>query len=94
MPVDWDALESELDRIIDKSAARTDDQLAGRISSVTRFTDEEIKDWFPDPADLKKLARLMNIVQSADDRNRKVNRIVSNAEDFAGVVLTLLGKMT
>jgi len=31
-------------------------------------------------------------VKSAGDRNAKINTIVSNAEEFGGVILTLLGK--
>ena len=55
-------------------------------------TDEEVKELFPKPADTKKLAELMKIVKSAEDRNTKINNIVANAEEFGGVVLTLLGK--
>ena len=92
MAIDWDAFEDGLDQDIDDAADRTDAKLASRISSVTRFTDDEIKALFPDPADTKKLAKLMKIVQSADNRNRKINKIVANAEEFGGIVLTLLSK--
>jgi len=92
MPVDWDQFESDLDSIIESGAQRTDDRLASRISSVTRMTDEEVKELFPKPADAKKLGELMKVVKAAEDRNTKINKIVSNAEDFAGVILTLLEK--
>ena len=92
MPIDWDKFDNDLKESIDKSANKTDTQLASKISSITRMTDEEVIELFPHPADAKKLAELMKIVQSADDRNNKVNKIVSNAEDFGGIVLTLLGK--
>lgn len=92
MPVDWDQFESDLDSIIESAAQRTDDRLASRISSVTRMTDEEVKELFPEPADAKKLGELMKVVKGAEDRNTKINKIVSNAEDFAGVILTLLEK--
>jgi len=92
MPIDWDKFDSDLSDIIDESAKKTDMQLASKISSVTRMTDEDVVELFPRPADAKKLAELMKIVHSADDRNNKVNKIVSNAEDFGGIVLTLLGK--
>lgn len=36
----------------------------------------------------------MKIVLSADGRNKKIDKIVSNAEDFGGIILTLLGKLT
>jgi len=92
MPVDWDEFDSEIDTIIEESAAETDDRLAARISSITRMTEEEVKELFPNPADVKKLTELMKIVKSAENRNSKINRIVSNAEEFGGIVLSLLQK--
>lgn len=92
MPIDWDAFDSEIDSIIETSADATDDRLASRISSITRMTDEEVKELFPEPADVKKLADLMKIVKSAEERNDKINSIVANAEQFGGVVLSLLQK--
>ena len=94
MPIDWDEYDSELDEIIDDSANETDDRLASKISSITRMTDDEVKELFPLPADTKKLAELMKIVNSAENRNSKINNIVSNGEKFGGVILTLLGKFT
>jgi hypothetical protein len=92
MPVNWDELDGEIDSIIDEAAGATDQRLASRISSITRMTDDEVQELFPDPADVKKLSELMRIVKSSEDRNKKINRIVSNAEDFGGVVLSLLQK--
>jgi len=92
MPVNWEEFDSEIDSIIDKSAAETDDRLASRISSITRMTDDEVKELFPNSADVKKLTELMKIVKSSEDRNNKINRIVSNAEEFGGIVLSLLQK--
>lgn len=92
MPVNWDELEKDADTIIADAAKRTDEKLASKISSLTRMTDDEIQELFPDPADVKKLAQLMKIVKSADDRNKKVNNIIANSEQFAGIVLTLLSK--
>jgi len=62
------------------------------MSSITRLTDDEIRKLFPDPADVKKLAELMEIVKRAGDRNQKINQIVENAEELGGIVLTLLQK--
>ncbi len=92
MPIDWDQFDSEVDDIIADCADATDARLASRISRITRMTDEEVQELFPQPADAKKLTELMKIVKSADSRNVKVNRIVSNAERFGGIVLTLLEK--
>lgn len=92
MAIDWDKFDKEADRAIKAAGDRTDEKLASRISSVTRLTDEEIQELFPDPADVKRLKDLMKVVKSAGDRNDKINTIVSNAEEFGGVILTLLGK--
>ncbi len=92
MPIDWDQFDSEVDDIIADSAGATDARLASRISSITRMTEEEVQALFPQPADAKKLTELMKIVKSAESRNVKVNRIVSNAEQFGGIMLTLLEK--
>jgi hypothetical protein len=34
----------------------------------------------------------MRIVKSAEDRNTKINNIVSNAEECAGIMLSLIEK--
>ena len=90
MSINWD--EIELAEIVDDAANETDEELASKISSLTRMTDDEVKELFPNPTDAKKLVELMKIVKSSADRNTKINKIVSNTEEFSGVVLTLLGK--
>lgn len=92
MAIDWGKFQDELDGLVNDAGDKTDKKLAGKISSITRLTDDEVKKMFPDPADVKKLGELMEIVKRAGDRNDKINKIVANAEDFAGIVLTLLGK--
>jgi len=87
MPIDWDMFDSDIDRAIIESAEAT------KISSITRMTDEEVKELFPDPADTKKLVELMKIVKSSEDRNTKINSIVTKADEFGGIVLTLLDKL-
>lgn len=92
MPVDWNSLN--IDKEIDEAGKRTDEKLASKISSITRLTDEEIQKLFPKPADAKKLVELMKIVNGAQARNTKINQIIKNSEDFAGIILTLLKKFT
>jgi hypothetical protein len=91
MAINWN--EIDVDAIIEQEASATDDALASKVSSLTRMTDEEVKELFPEASDVKKLAELMQIVKSSEDRNNKINKIVSNAEEFGGIVLTLLGKL-
>ena len=92
MAINWDKLHRNIDTIIDDSEGRTDARLASQISSVTRLTDDEVRKLFPDPADVKTLAELMEIVKRNTARNKKINNISENIDKFGGVVLTLLGK--
>lgn len=92
MPINWEEFNSGLDEEIQDAADATNDKLASKISSLTRMTDEEVKALFPEPSDIKKLSELMAIVKSAEDKNTKINNIVSNAEKFGGIMVTLIGK--
>ena len=92
MPINWDEFNDGLDEDIQNAADATDDKLASKLSSLTRMTDEEVKELFPVPSDVKKLTELMAIVHSSTDRNTKINNIVTNAEKFGGVMMTLIGK--
>jgi hypothetical protein len=92
MTIDWDKFQDDIDNLVEEAGDRTDIKLAGKISTITRMTDQEVKKLFPDPADVKKLAELMEIVRRAGDRNEKINKIVINAKEFGGIILTLLGK--
>jgi hypothetical protein len=94
MPINWEKFQSDLDQAIEEAGERTDIKLAGKISAITRLTDDEVKKLFPDPADVKKLAELMEIVKGVGERNQKISQIVKNAEEFAGIVLTLLSKFS
>lgn len=86
MALDWK-------KITAKAAKRTDEILASEISSLTRMTDNEIDDLFPEPIDKENLAELMEIVKSADSENQKVDRIIGNIDKFARVVLKLADKV-
>jgi hypothetical protein len=94
MPINWEEFDENLDQAITESVDAVDTKLASHISSITRLTDDEVSELFPEPADLKKLSELLKIVKSAEDRNKKVNSIITNSEEFSGVVLTLLTKLT
>ena len=90
MPVNWD--DMDIDNIIDQAGNRTDAKLSSRVSSLTRMNDKEVEELFPKPADVKKLFDIMRIVKSAEDTNIKVRRIADSAEEFGGIILTLLDK--
>lgn len=88
MPVDFSDID--LTAIADDAAKKTDAQLAGQISSLTRMTDAEITALFPRAPDAKRLVELMQIVRAAENDKHKVKRIADNSERFAGVILKLL----
>lgn len=94
MTINWKEFDNNVDQAISESAAAVDIRLASHISSITRLTDSEVNELFPEPADLKKLAELLKIVKSAEEHNNKVNAIVNKSEEFSGVILTLLTKLT
>jgi len=94
MPINWDEFDESVNQAITESVDAVDTKLASHISSITRLTDDEVNELFPEPADLKKLAELLKIVKSAETRNIKVNSIVNNSEEFGSIVLTLLTKLT
>jgi hypothetical protein len=90
MAIDWDKFQSEMDELVIHSGERTDAALASQVSSITRLTDEEIQKMFPEPADVRKLMELMEIVKRSGEHNEKVNKLVANADQYAGVMLKLL----
>tara|TARA_B110000977_G_scaffold32797_2_gene43627 strand:- start:13635 stop:13919 length:285 start_codon:yes stop_codon:yes gene_type:complete len=93
MAIDWDQFDIDVDAATERSANATDEILASKVSSLTSMTDTEVKELLPQPADVKALGKLLKVVQSATDRNTKINQIVNNAEEFAGVVLALTKKL-
>jgi hypothetical protein len=92
MAIDWDQFDSDLDTAIVDAGDRTDAKLSSRVSSITRMTDEEIEELFPNPADVKELGRLMRIVKESGNRNEKISKIVDDANSFGGVIFNILEK--
>jgi hypothetical protein len=88
--IDWNAFKRTADAAARRAADETNDTLASRLSSVTRLKDEEIKKLFPDPADIKRVAKLLEIVNGAATKNRKIAALKENIDDLAGVTLKLV----
>jgi hypothetical protein len=86
MPFDW----SDVDAALADASKKTDDALAARISSLTRFTGDEVKQLFPRPADVQRLSELMQIVQASTTERQKIDRLAANIETLGGTVLKLL----
>lgn len=94
MAIDWDTFEEDVKNDAKVAADETDNNLSSRISSVTKLNDEEIKELFPNAADAEKLAMLIKAVKTADDKNKKLNEIMSNSEEVAGILVRLIDKLT
>ncbi len=86
-------LQNKVGDIADRAAERADANLHGELTQLTKLTSDQIREYFPDPADEKRLLDLMRIVRASTGRNEKITKLVSNAENFAGIVLTLLTKI-
>ena len=91
MPKNWK--EIDFNAIAKDSAQKTDSALAAQISSLTTLNAVEVKKLFPEKADVAKFVELMSIVKSADDKNKKIKQIMENSEKFAGIIVTVLGKV-
>jgi hypothetical protein len=89
MPIDW----TDVDAALEEAGRRTDDALAGRVSSLTRLTDEQVKSLFPKAEDVAMLSELMQIVTAATTAQEKQNKLVANIRNLGGVIIKLLGKV-
>jgi hypothetical protein len=86
---DWKAI----DAAVVAASKESSEDLAPRVSSLIRLKDSEIRALFPTPADVQKLAKLMDIVSSAAAENDKVNALVADIRTLAPAVLRLLERL-
>ncbi len=93
MTMDWKKFQSELDQMVGEAGDKTDKRLAHKISSITRLTVVEVKQLFPEPGDVKRLGELIEIIRRPGDKNEKIKTIVSDAEKFGKIIITLLDKL-
>ncbi|MBW2960865.1 hypothetical protein [Mesonia aestuariivivens] len=91
--IDWDNFERTAKNAAEKAAVETDEELTLELAALTRLTQKDIVEIFPEPADVEAFAELMLIVKSASRRNTKINKIVANSEKFAGIIIDLFGKV-
>ena len=94
MSIDWDAFEKNVKIDARDAANKTNDKLSSRISSVTKLTNEEIKELFPISADAEQLALLIKAVKTADNKNKKISEIMTNSEQVAGILVRLIDRLT
>jgi len=93
MPFDINEFKEKFGSARQHALDKTNNELASEISSVSRLTNEEIIDLFPETTDMEKLASLIEIVNSSEEQNTKINQIVANAEKFGGIILSLVKKI-
>lgn len=93
MRSDWEQLEAALDKAIASAVERTDAALASRVSALTRLTEAEVRSLFPTPADVRRLQRLMDIVEQSRSDHAAITRLETSITDLAGTVVRLLGKV-
>ncbi len=91
--IDWDRFERTIRGEVDAAARQTNEELAERISSLVRLTDEEVQRLFPTKADKAELARLLRIVRGAESRNRKAKILADEIEDLGLAVIKLLERV-
>lgn len=88
-PIDWDNFEKVAASTAKAEAEKTNQSLSDELTRRTRLTDAEVAQLAPTLADKEQLARLMKIVNSATEHNKKIAAIVKNAEQFGSIILKL-----
>lgn len=84
--------EIDFERIGEEAIKKTDEKFMNKISSLTRMTDSEIKELFPNNGDAKNLAELIEIVKSEENLNNKKANIVKNIEGFSETIIKLIDR--
>jgi DNA repair ATPase RecN len=77
-------------KIRGKVKEKTDSEFATEASSLTRFTDEEIKAIAPSIGDREKLAQLMEIVSDATKSNREKAEAIKNIAGLADIAVRIV----
>ena len=90
----WDDLENKIGGLVQEAGNRTDNKLASEMSSLTKLTNDQITELFPESKDAASLFELIRLVKEGTSRNEKVDKIVANSEEFAGVIITLISSIT
>jgi len=81
------------DEIRRKAKKQTEDTFASRISSLTRLTDEEIKEIAPEPPDREKLVQLLSIVKDSTKDNNQKAAAMKNINGLIEIAIPLLAKL-
>jgi len=85
--------EQKWEEIRRKAKEKSDAEFASTASSLTRLTDEEIKEITPNPLDKEKFSELMAIVKDATKSNEAKAQAIKNISGLANIAVKLLEKL-
>ena len=86
-------MDSTWEEIRKKAKKQTDDTFASKVSSLTRLTDDEIKEITPNALDKERLATLLEIVADATKSNNEKAEAIRNINGLAEIAVPLLRKL-
>lgn len=85
--------DSDFDDILNEAEKQTNEKFKDQIAALTKLSPEDIDKLAPTANDKDQLLKLMQIVRSTANDNDKKAAILANIEAFAGIVLTIAGKV-
>ena len=86
-------MDSTWEEIRKNAKKQTDDAFASKVSSLTRLTDDEIKEITPNAIDKERLATLLEIVADAKKSNDKKAEAIRSISGLAEIAVPLLLKL-
>ena len=84
---------SDIDDILDQVEKETNEKLKGHIGALTQLTPEDLQKIAPTVEDKTNLLKLIDVVRSTAADNDKKAAIISNIETYAGIILSIAGKV-
>lgn len=86
-------MDSTWEEIRKKAKKQTDDTFASKVSSLTRLTNDEIKEITPNALDKERLANLLGIVVDATKSNNEKAEAIRNINGLVEIAVPLLLKI-
>jgi len=87
-------MDPEWNDILTKASSDTHDAYAGKVSSLTSLTDDEVKEITPTPADRERFAKLIGIVADATKQNNEKADAIRNTAGLVEMAVDVVGKLT
>jgi hypothetical protein len=86
MDTTWEAIRKNAKK-------QTDDTFAPKVSSLTRLTDDEIKEITPNALDKERLATLLGVIADATKSNNEKAEAIRNINGLAEIAVPLIQKL-